>query len=564
MRLGKKILLGYLGVVGLMVIASIAGIYLLNQMNDMSETMRNKQLVLFEKTNQVAQNNGFQIAAVRGFVIMGEESYLNDFYALDKENDALLNELIEQAITPEGKQFAQDTKAANAKYKELVEKRLIPVKRENKSEEIAAVMKNELAPAAAVSRKILAGYVDFRKNQMESSFDSSIQNGAMTKRILMGFTLATVVLSIFVAYFVTISITRPLKLAIHDLKLIAEGDFSLKIPEQFLREENEIGELARATNTMIRHISDILKKVIMTSQTLAASSEQLTANTEQSSEASAHVADSITEVAQGADIQLNAANDTAVVVHTMSEGMRKTATKAANVSGLVTKTFDSAKHGNSVVNQAVQQMASIEKSTSTVSDAIGSLNERSEKIGQILDAISDIANQTNLLALNAAIEAARAGEYGKGFAVVAEEVRKLAEQSQSATKKISLLIEDIHNDTKTVVAAANLGLQDVQHGAGVVNEAGNIFMEIVEHINNVTQEVHDMAATIQEISSESQKIEGAIQRITTASRTTADEAQTVSAASEEQSASMEEIASASKALAELAEELQVATKKFKL
>ena len=77
------------------------------------------------------------------------------------------------------------------------------------------------------------------------------------------------------------------------------------------------------------------------------------------------------------------------------------------------------------------------ESSAQVSEGIQALSVKSERIGGIVGTITGIAEQTNLLALNAAIEAARAGEQGRGFAVVAEEVRKLAEESQSAAAEIS-------------------------------------------------------------------------------------------------------------------------------
>ena len=75
------------------------------------------------------------------------------------------------------------------------------------------------------------------------------------------------------------------------------------------------------------------------------------------------------------------------------------------------------------------------------------LNNETQLVSEILDAINSIAEQTNLLALNAAIEAARAGEHGKGFSVVADEVRKLAEDSRMSTGKISEILEKIQNKT---------------------------------------------------------------------------------------------------------------------
>jgi len=209
-------------------------------------------------------------------------------------------------------------------------------------------------------------------------------------------------------------------------------------------------------------------------------------------------------------------------------------------------------------------MMSIEKTVTGSAEVVKNLGERSREIGQIVDTISGIAEQTNLLALNAAIEAARAGEQGRGFAVVADEVRKLAEQSQKASKQIALLINEIQLETQNAVISMDEGTHQVKLGTEVAQSAGHAFIEITTLVDQVSSMVGEISEEFQQMAIGSQKIVTSVTDIYETSRAITGQTQTVSAATQEQSASVEEIASSSQVLATMADELQQSLKKFYL
>lgn len=342
----------------------------------------------------------------------------------------------------------------------------------------------------------------------------------------------------------------------------ANGD--LREIQRNIHSQDEIGQLADSLIKMRGNLRGLIRQINANAEQVAASAEELTASSEQAAQAANQIASSITGIADGANEQLAAVDETSSVVEQMSAGIQQVAANTNNVAEQSSRAAVKAGEGGKAVDRAVTQMVQIEETVITSAKVVTKLGARSKEIGQIVDTISGIAGQTNLLALNAAIEAARAGEQGRGFAVVAEEVRKLAEQSQEAAKKIAELIGEIQGDTDKAVVAMNDGTREVKTGAEVVNAAGAAFREIVELVTQVSAQVREISAAIQQMASGSQQIVGAVKKIDDRSKTSAGEAQSVSAATEEQLASMEEITSSSEALSKLAQELQAAVGKFRV
>lgn len=363
-------------------------------------------------------------------------------------------------------------------------------------------------------------------------------------------------------YYISNTIVQPIKMVCNHANEIANGNFA--VDKIHITTQDEMGDLASSFNAMIQDLRKLVSSISQSAEQLAASSEEMTASAEQSSQVTNQIALAIQEVAEGTENQVNAVREASVVIDQMSAGIQEVALNANAVSTISERTSAAAEDGSKSIATAISQMVSIERSVTNSVNVVAQLGDRSKEIGQIVDVISGIAGQTNLLALNAAIEAARAGEQGRGFAVVAEEVRKLAEQSQGAAKKIANLIGEIQNDIGRAVNVMNEGTQEAKIGTKVVKRTGETFNNITTLVNEVSNQVQEITVAIEQLASGSKQIVSSVEVIHKISKETAGQTHTVAASTEEQSASVEEIGTASRSLAIMAQDLQSAIQRFKI
>ena len=357
-------------------------------------------------------------------------------------------------------------------------------------------------------------------------------------------------------------ITKPIVALEGQASQLADGN--LRVPQLPVESEDEIGSMTRAFNTMQEHLHDLISKMAATSEQVAAASEELTANAQQSADASVHVAETIGEVSNGMDRQLADIDGAKKNVDAVFIDITAMTEKTKKVTDAAVSTSEAAKQGEMLMKDATTKMAHIETSVMNSADVVRTLGESSQQIGQIVEAISSIADQTNLLALNAAIEAARAGEHGRGFAVVADEVRKLAAESQESAEQIKERILTIQKDTAHAVSAMEEGKTEVQLGAKAIRDVGEQFQDIMGQVNDIRNQIDEISTSVNSVSSGAGHIVDAVDSIDSVSRRTADHTSSISASTEEQSASNEEIAAASQSLAHLASDMQAAINKFKL
>ena len=276
-------------------------------------------------------------------------------------------------------------------------------------------------------------------NDTAAQIRSRYENGRM---LLISLGAAAILLGIACAYWITRSITRPITRAVEVAEAVSAGDLTSHI---VVESRDETGQLMHA----LKNMNDKLVSIV----------GQVRAGTDSISTASSEIAAGNLDLSSRTEQQASSLEETASSMEELTSTVKLNADNARSANQLAIDASQIASKGGAVVSEVVSTM--------------GSINDSSRKIVDIISVIDAIAFQTNILALNAAVEAARAGEQGRGFAVVASEVRNLAQRSSQAAKEIKGLIDD--------------SVQKVEAGSQLVDKAGRTMDEIVQSISHVTQ-----------------------------------------------------------------------------
>jgi methyl-accepting chemotaxis protein len=269
------------------------------------------------------------------------------------------------------------------------------------------------------------------------------------------------------------------------LKQVAEGDFSRRLKTNN-NENDEFTQLKKASNLMVRDISDVISQVLdgnsslleirkhleLSVKQLAISSEEVDQKTQQSTDATRQISVAVTDVAE----------------------------RSVHVSEKVQLASDNTKKGNIVINDCVTSMAQITELISETNQEVAELGQASEKMAEIISVINNLTDQTNLLALNAAIESARAGEAGRGFSVVADEVRALAQKTVNATSNIDCIIKDFTNQSQKIAKLMSQGIKLTSSGEENANNAKDSFDAIQGSIKEIAAEMDQVVVAVEEIS----------------------------------------------------------------
>lgn len=469
------------GVVLLMIV--ILTVVSLNSTNSLIETSKWVEHTheVIERANLLGKLLVDMETGERGFLLVGEEEYLEPYNTGKKRFEKVMDEAkVLVSDNPEQVTRLEKVDELAAQWHERAGNIEIAARRRMNegTGDMNAVLdllkQNTGKKYMDELRSVLNEIVKVEKTLMTARTKEAETAAANSVTASVAAASTGFIITMTIAIWLVVSITRSLRQANLAIKAVAEGNLTVQIDNT---QKDEIGQMLIHLQAMVDKLKDTITFISGATDSITAASEQISASSQQLSD--------------GASEQAASAEEVSSSMEQMAANIQQSTDNATQTERIAAKAADDIKEGSKAVNVTVTSM---------------------KDIADKISIIGEIARQTNLLALNAAVEAARAGEHGKGFAVVASEVRRLAERSQQAANEINVL-------SKSSVS--------------ISEKSGSILEDIVPDIQKTSKLVQEISASSVEQNSGARQVNNAIQELNKVIQTNAATAEEMAASSEE-------------------------------
>lgn len=383
----------------------------------------------------------------------------------------------------------------------------------------------------------------------------------ISQAILLG--IVTIAISILIV----ISILGPIYLFLKKYKTMIEqvsnGDLSVTKELDELQTNKLFTGVTNSIVHVVKELSDLIHDVLKMIQAITEGTDKVNIHSDQAIEGIKQITYMMQEIAEGVAQQAEQTQAGEELMEELAGEIAIAYSKCQSIIKETDKMVTLNKEGEESINALRNKVVGNKVATEEISEQINLLVGKMKNIALFVDTIENIASQTNLLALNAAIEAARAGDAGRGFGVVAEEIRKLADQSQTSTNEIKMLVDGIEGDVASVSEAMNKMGDIAVDGEVAVDATIAIFNEIAESRDKITKNIHETNSSISEVNQDKEKMTKLMQRITAVIQETAAYAQESSSSSQEQVSLMQQVKEEINTLSEMVVGLNTQLEKYK-
>ncbi|MEQ8667547.1 MAG: methyl-accepting chemotaxis protein [Pirellulales bacterium] len=332
--------------------------------------------------------------------------------------------------------------------------------------------------------------------EAESALLAPIWSQLFARLALVFFGLAIVVTLLVV---MTVRLSQRINMAVKVAERVAGGDLAADLPEA--GSPDETGVLLRSIGVMMGNLNTLVGKVKQASIQLNSTATELSATSHQQEATVSSFGASANQIA-AATKQISATN--AELLGTMQE-----------VNRVAIDTAETATASRSNLQSMEDNMRALDSATGSVGEKLAAINEKASNITGIVTTISKVADQTNLLSVNAAIEAEKAGEYGVGFLVVAREIRRLADQTATATLDIEQMVQQMQSAVSTGVMEMDRFTDQVRRNVQDVATISQQMAEIIERVNSNSSRFESVSESMQSQAQGADQISSAMAQLTT-------------------------------------------------
>ncbi|WP_425318710.1 methyl-accepting chemotaxis protein [Pseudomonas nitroreducens] len=473
MSIGRRASLGFAVMGLLLVFLGLFSLYKLSTLRAASEEIDSNWLLSINQMNQLSGDIArIRLESMRLLVnhdSTARQHSLSLIAEARQDKDKVLADYRQLILSAEEQQRTDELRQTLDGYLGFVDQ-LVEKIRQNDDEGALHILNGNITQQGAELNKRLTALIDLNRNGAAAAADRAVEQFQSGRLVVGAILLLSVGLTLLLAWQLTRSIVVPLGQAVHVARTIASGDLSQRFT---VEGRDEPAQLLNALADMQNSLRETIHGIGNSASQLASAAEEMHSVMDDSSRALQQQSDQI-EMA-------------ATAVNQMTSAVEEVASNAASTSAASREAIDAARSGSERVDETSSAIGILAGEVGQASQQAEALANQAQDIGKVLEVIRSVAEQTNLLALNAAIEAARAGEAGRGFAVVADEVRSLAQRTQSSTREIEELVSAIQNGSDRTVTALLSSTAHAERTVSRTGEAGASLQVILERMSLINE-----------------------------------------------------------------------------